>query len=62
MKTRLATATLILVLVSSALALVAQQTASTDSVVPSMVKFSGTLSSSDGNPLHGHRWSHSPSI
>jgi hypothetical protein len=54
MKTRLATTTLVLLLICSAVPLMAQQTtAATDSIVPSMVKFSGTLSGDDGKPLTG---------
>lgn len=53
MKTTLATATLMLSLLCSAVPLMAQQTAAADSVVPSLVKFSGTVSGNDGKPLTG---------
>lgn len=42
-----------LVLICSAVSLTAQQSASTDSIVPSLVKFTGTLADTDGKPLSG---------
>jgi hypothetical protein len=42
---------LCLLLICSAALLMAQQPASADSVVPSMVRFSGTLSDANGKPL-----------
>jgi hypothetical protein len=48
-----AKATLMLLLVCANLPLMAQQTSTADNIVPSMVKFSGTLSGADGKPLIG---------
>jgi len=48
-----AKATLMLLLVCANLPLMAQQTSTADNIVPSMVKFSGTLSGTDGKPLTG---------
>jgi trimeric autotransporter adhesin len=45
--------TICLWLICSALSVMAQQTASTDSVVPFIMKFTGTLSDSDAKPLTG---------
>ncbi len=45
--------TLCLLVICSAIALMAQPPAGTDQVVPSMVKYSGTLSGADGKPLTG---------
>jgi hypothetical protein len=42
-----------LLLICCALPLVAQNSASTESVVPAMVKFTGTLNDADGKPLTG---------
>ena len=44
---------LCLLLIGSAVPSMAQQTASADSVVPSMVKFTGSLSDTEGKPLAG---------
>jgi hypothetical protein len=44
---------LCLLLICSAISVMAQQAASTDSVVPFIMKFTGTLSGSDGKPLTG---------
>ena len=45
--------TLCLLLICPVMSLMAQQTATADGVVPSVMKFTGTLSGADGNPLTG---------
>ena len=47
--------TLCLLLICPVISLMAQQTATADGVVPSVMKFSGTLSGADGKPLTGTR-------
>ena len=45
--------TLCLLLICPVISLMAQQTATADGVVPSVMKFTGTLSGADGKPLTG---------